>query len=221
MGAIAAKICGLNDPISVATAIEHGADYIGAVFYPPSPRAVTPEQAKTLFGDVDLGVVKMVGLFVDPTDEQLRTVLEHVDLDMLQLHGKETPERVTQIREMFGKPVMKVLAIASREDLSRAKAYETVSDMLLFDAKAPKSMKDALPGGNGLSFDWTMLENFSCSVPWMLAGGLNAENIVQAVTISGAKSVDTSSGVESKPGQKDPAAIINFLKAVHDIKIEG
>ena len=93
--------------------------------------------------------------------------------------------------------------------------------MLLFDAKAPKSMKDALPGGNGLSFDWTMLENFSCSVPWMLAGGLNAENIVQAVTISGAKSVDTSSGVESKPGQKDPAAIINFLKAVHDIKIEG
>lgn len=221
MSAVAAKICGLNDPISIATAIEHGADYIGAVFYPRSPRAVTPEQAKTLFANVPHDTVKLVGLFVDPTDPLLRTVLEHVNLDLIQLHGKETPERVAQIRQTFGKPVMKALAIATRDDLSLAKAYETVSDMLLFDAKAPKNMKDALPGGNGLSFDWTMLEKYSCSIPWMLAGGLTAENVADAVKISGATSVDTSSGVESKPGQKDPNAIIDFLKTVRDIKYEG
>ena len=220
MTAIAAKICGLNTPASVKTAVDNGAAYVGAVFYPKSPRSVTPQQAADLFGDLP-AAVKLVGLFVDPDDNLLRTVVDHVKLDLIQLHGSEPPERVAHIRKTYGIPVMKALAIETPDDLSRAKAYETVSDMLLFDAKAPKSMKDALPGGNGLSFDWTMLATEQFTTPWMLAGGLTADNVQEAVRISGATSVDTSSGVESKPGEKDPAAIVRFLKAVRHIKIEG
>ncbi len=217
MANVSAKICGLNDRLSLQTAIDNDAAYVGAVFYPPSPRSLSPEQAKTLFTDIDLKTTKLVGLFVDPDDALLRNSLENVALDLIQLHGKESPERVAEIRQRFNRPVMKALAIATKDDLAAAKAYESVSDILLFDAKAPKSKKDALPGGNGLSFDWTMLTQFKCRLPWMLAGGLNAQNVTEAVRISGATMVDTSSGVEIKPGQKDPAAIIDFLKTVHQI----
>ncbi len=220
MAPVSAKICGLKTRASVDAAVENGAAYVGAVFFPKSPRAVTPAEAAALFTDLPASV-KLVGLFVDPDEDLLRTVSDHIKLDLIQLHGSETPARVAEIRKTFGIPVMKALAIAAPEDLERAKAYETVSDMLLFDAKAPKSMKDALPGGNGLSFDWTMLAVKQFALPWMLAGGLTADNVQEAVRISGATSVDTSSGVEQKPGVKDLDEIARFLKTVHHIKIEG
>ncbi|WP_169566576.1 phosphoribosylanthranilate isomerase [Sneathiella limimaris] len=220
MDTVAAKICGLNDPVSLKSALDAGAEYIGVVFFPPSPRSLMPAEAKELFGDYR-GSAKLVGLFVDPDDELIRSALEAVPLDILQLHGNETPERVQEIRVKFGKPVMKAVKIATRDDLLQAKAYESVSDMLLFDAKAPKSMKDALPGGNGLSFDWTMLADLDTTCPWMLAGGLTADNVTDAVRISRAKAVDTSSGVETEPGRKDPTEVVRFLEVVHGINLES
>ncbi len=216
MGIVQAKICGLNDPVSVKSAVESGADYIGMVFYEPSPRSVSPKEAAQLTKAVP-PTVKIVGLFVNPDNALIRSVLDTVKLDMIQLHGSETPERVEEIKATFSTSVMKALKIAEKADFLSIKAYENVADMLLFDAKAPKNMENALPGGNGLVFDWRMLTDVSLSLPWMLAGGLDAENVREAVTISGAPCVDTSSGVEIKPGQKDPAAISRFVKTVHDI----
>lgn len=216
MGSVQAKICGLKDTTAVAAAVKGGAAYIGMVFFAASPRNVTPAQAATLTKDVPSSV-KIVGLFVDPEDELITSVLGQVKLDMIQLHGSETPQRVSEIKQRFSTPVMKAIKIAEKDDLQAIKAYESVADMLLFDAKAPKNMKNALPGGNGLVFDWRMLTDLSLSLPWMLAGGLDAENVGQAVTISGASCVDTSSGVEIKPGVKDPVAISRFLRAVDEI----
>ncbi|WP_415236487.1 phosphoribosylanthranilate isomerase [Sneathiella sp.] len=217
MTRVKAKICGLNDPQAVDAAVTGGASHIGLVFYPPSPRNVSIEQAADLVGPVPKEIT-IVGLFVDPDDAFLEQVLKAVPLDLLQLHGSETPARVGDIRARFSLPVMKALKIADKEDLASANQYKDVADMLLFDAKAPKDMKNALPGGNGLVFDWRMLTNTPLSLPWMLAGGLNKENVAQAVTISGADFVDTSSGVEEKPGKKDPAAIHEFLKVVYEIR---
>ena len=211
-----AKICGLSDAASVIAAVDGGAAYIGLVFFAASPRAVTPEEAAKLAQDVPSSV-KIVGLFVDPDDALLASVLGAVKLDLLQLHGNENPERIASIKAQYSIPVMKALKIAEKADLQAAKDYENVADMLLFDAKAPKTMKDALPGGNGLVFDWRMLTNMSFNLPWMLAGGLDANNVQEAVTISGAPCVDTSSGVEISPGHKDVAEISRFLKTVHEI----
>ncbi len=211
-----AKICGLNDPASVEMAVAKGAAYIGMVFFGASPRAVTPAQAADLTQKIP-ATTKVVGLFVDPSDAEIQAALDAVSLNLIQLHGSETPERVGQIRKKFAVPVMKALKIAEKADLDTVKSYEDVADMLLFDAKAPKSMEKALPGGNGLVFDWRILANRSFSCPWMLAGGLDDTNVKEAVTISGAVCVDTSSGVEIKPGEKDPAAISRFLAAVHTI----
>lgn len=210
---IAAKICGLSDAETLRAAVEAGAALVGFVFYPPSPRAVTPAQAKALAADVPAGVQK-VGLFVDPDDALLDEVLAAVSLDLLQLHGQERPERVAEIAKRTGVPVMKVIKVAERADIEAAHAYEDVADRLLFDAKAPKTMADALPGGNGLVFDWNLLGGKSWRRPWMLSGGLDAGNVADAVRISGAPAVDVSSGVETAPGAKDPAAIKAFLDAV-------
>ena len=210
---IAAKICGLSDAESLRAAVAAGAALVGFVFYPPSPRAVTPAQAKALAANVPAGVQK-VGLFVDPDDALLDAVLAAVPLDLLQLHGQETPERVAEIAERTGVSVMKVIKVAERDDIEAAHAYEDVADRLLFDTKAPKTRADALPGGNGLVFDWNLLRGKSWRLPWMLAGGLDAENVADAVRISGAGAVDVSSGVETAPGAKDPAAIKAFLDAV-------
>ena len=217
MSRVRAKICGLKDPLSLKTAIEGGASHVGLVFFPPSPRSVTPEEAAELVEGIPSGI-SVVGLFVDPDDELLKAAITSADLDLLQLHGDESPERVADIREQFGIPVMKALKIAAPQDLEAVAKYEPVSDMLLFDAKAPKDLKNALPGGNGLVFDWRMLTNMELSVPWMLAGGLDRDNITEAVTISGATLVDTSSGVEEKPGVKDPRKIADFLAVVNAIK---
>lgn len=210
---IAAKICGLSDAEGLRAAVAAGAAFVGFVFYPPSPRAVTPVQARTLAAEVPAGVQK-VGLFVDPDDALLDEVLAAVPLDLLQLHGQETPERVAEIARRTGLPVMKAIRVAKRADIDAAHAYEDVADRLLFDAKAPETMADALPGGNGLVFDWNLLRDETWQRPWMLSGGLDADNVAEAVRISGAPSVDVSSGVETAPGAKDPAAIKAFLDAV-------
>ena len=209
MGDVRAKICGLSRTEDVAAAAKGGAAYMGFVFFQKSPRAVTPAVAGALAAEVPPGICK-VGLFVNMDDADLDAVLAAVPLDMLQLHGSETPERVAQIKARTGLPVMKALAIAEAGDLAAARAYEKVADWLLFDAKPPKSLANALPGGNGLVFDWTLLTGFESACPWMLSGGLDADNVAEAVRISGARAVDVSSGVESEPGLKDPDRIRAF-----------
>lgn len=210
---VATKICGLKDPVALEAAVLGGASYIGLNFYLPSPRAVTPAQARDLAAMVP-PAVKKVGLFVDPDDASLMAVLAQVPLDLIQLHGGESPERVSQIKALTKLPVVKAIKVANGADLDMANDYDGVADMLLFDAKAPQDMADALPGGNALVFDWTLLKGREWRRPWMLSGGLDAGNVAQAVTISGARIVDVSSGVESARGVKDPAAIKAFLDAV-------
>jgi phosphoribosylanthranilate isomerase len=205
------KICGINDEDSMDAAIEAGADYVGLVFFPPSPRAVTPERAAELV-EFAPGDVSKVGLFVDPDDATLDRVLTRVRLDLLQLHGHESPERIEAIRLEYGLPVMKVIPVAAAEDLAAAEPYLAVTDRLLFDAKPPKGA--VLPGGNAVSFDWSILTGRKWGVPWMLAGGLTFANVAEAIRISGAPAVDVSSGVESAPGVKDADKIRAFIQAV-------
>ena len=174
--------------------------------------AVTPEQAHAIAAQVP-GQVKKVALLVDAEDADLREICAAVPLDLLQLHGSESPERVARIKAQFGLPVMKVVKVASAEDIAGAQAYMGIADRLLFDAKAPDCMKNALPGGNALAFDWTLLAGRSWPIPWMLAGGLHAGNLAAAVRSSGARAVDVVSGVEDKPGVKNPAKIKAFLDA--------
>lgn len=192
----------------MAAAIEGGAAYVGFVFYPPSPRAVTAARAATLCAGLSEGV-RRVGLFVDADDEAIAAVLDAAPLDILQFHGNETPARVAEARARFGRPVMKAIAVASKEDVASAAGYEGVADLLLFDAKPRRA--DALPGGNGLAFDWRLIAGRSWRKPWMLSGGLTAELLAEAVAISGAAAVDVSSGVERRPGDKDPDKIRAFL----------
>ncbi|EKE76933.1 phosphoribosylanthranilate isomerase [Oceanibaculum indicum] len=206
------KICGLSTPESVAAAIEGGADFLGFVFYPRSPRNVTPEQATELTKPVP-AAVRTVALTVDADDALLETIVATMRPGLLQLHGHETPERVADIRSRFGTPVMKVLSVASAEDVAKASAYEPVAGMLMFDAKPPKEMKDALPGGNALRFDWQLLAGAHFGKPWLLAGGLTPDNVAEAIRTSGAPGVDVSSGVEDAPGRKSIPLIRAFLKA--------
>lgn len=209
---VAAKICGLKTPEAVAAAIEGGAALVGFNFYGRSPRCVDPATVKQLAANMP-GGVRTVGLLVDDSDARIAEILSNCDLDMLQLHGHETPERVAEIRARFGKPVIKVIAVSEAADLDRAAAYEDVADYLMFDAKPPKAMTNALPGGNALSFDWTLLAGRRFQRPWLLAGGLTPENLIEAVRISGALMVDVSSGVEDRPGEKNVSKIKAFLDA--------
>lgn len=212
------KICGLSEEGSLATAVQAGADYVGFVFYARSPRYVAPHDAARLARGVPAHVAR-VGLFVDPDDAAMAAVLNQVPLDYLQLHGAETPQRVAQIRKRFGLPVIKAVAIASGRDAENAKAYEADADMLLFDAKPPPDQQ-ALPGGNGLVFDWTLIAGYRWARPWMLSGGLTPDNLVDALRISGAKILDVSSGVESAPGVKDVEKIRSFVKTAKQVKLE-
>lgn len=204
------KICGLSDPASVDAAIKAGATYLGFVFFPKSPRAVTPEQAAALMEDVPVGIAK-VGLFVNPSDAQLATTLAAAPLDVIQLHGQESVDRVAQVKELTGLPVMKAIGISGPEDLPALIDYGLVADMLLVDAKAPKDA--ALPGGNGLAFDWRLLVGRKWLRPWLLAGGLTPGNVAEAIRLTGARGVDVSSGVESEPGIKDANLIRSFINA--------
>ena len=204
------KICGLSDATGVNAAVDAGATYVGFVFFPKSPRNVTLDQARALALDVPSGVAK-VALVVDATDSILDALLAQVPIDILQLHGHETPERVTAVRTRYGLPVMKALGVADLADLAQIEVYAKVADQILIDAKPPRDA--ALPGGNGLSFDWRLIAGRQWTCPWVLAGGLTPANVAQAVALTGARQVDVSSGVESAPGVKDATQIAAFIKA--------
>lgn len=213
---VAAKICGLKTPEAVAAAVEGGAAMIGFNFYARSPRCVDPATAGQ-FAKLVPSSVRKVGLLVDDSDARIAEILAACDLDLLQLHGHETPQRVAEIRARFGKPVMKVISVSDAADLDRAVAYEDVADYLMFDAKPPKSMANALPGGNAISFDWTLLAGRRFRLPWLLAGGLTADNLIEAARISGARTLDVSSGVEDRPGEKNVSKIKAFLDAARRV----
>jgi phosphoribosylanthranilate isomerase len=206
------KICGLRQAADVETAVRAGAAYVGFVFFPKSPRNVTVAEAARLAAAVPAGVAK-VALTVDADDATLDAILAGVPVDMLQLHGHESPDRVAEVRARYGLPVMKAVGVAGEADLAALDAHGRVADQLLVDAKPVPGA--ALPGGNGLAFDWRLIAGRRWPVPWMLAGGLTAENVAEAIRLTGARQVDVSSGVESVPGFKDPVKIEEFLDAAH------
>lgn len=204
------KICGLTSADAVAHAAAAGAAYLGFVFYPPSPRSLEPEQARELTLAAPAGIAR-VALVVDADDAFLDRLLDRVPVDMLQLHGSESPERVIEIRRRSGLPVMKALGLREPADLAGIDRYAAVADQLLIDAKPPQGA--ALPGGNAVPFDWRLIAGRRWSVPWMLAGGLTPENVAAAVRLTGARQVDVSSGVERAPGVKDPEKVAAFIRA--------
>ena len=207
---IAVKICGLRNQTNIDAAAAAGARYIGFVFFEKSPRAVTFEQAAALAVAAPVGLAK-VGLVVNPDDAFLTDLLNVVPLDMIQLHGSETPARVTEVRQKFGLPIMKAVGVADASDLAQLGAYEAVADQILLDAKPPRDA--TLPGGNGHTFDWGLIAGRLWTKPWMLAGGLTVDNVGTAIARTGVKQIDLSSGVESAPGVKDPALIAQFVAA--------
>ncbi len=208
--AVRVKICGLRRPQDVAAAVGAGAAYVGFVFFPPSPRALEPQAAQALALAVPPGVAR-VALTVDADDATLDSILGAVPVDILQLHGREGPERVAAVRDRFGLPVMKAIGVADESDLPALDEAARAADMVLVDAKAPRGAP--LPGGNGLAFDWRLIAGRRWPVPWLLAGGLTPENVAEAIRLTGARQVDVSSGVEAAPGVKDPALIAAFIRA--------
>ncbi len=212
---VAAKICGLSSEAAVEAAIDGGAAYVGFVFYPPSPRSISPARAGELCAAMPASM-RRVAMFVDADDAAIAAVLDAAPIDILQFHGSESPERVADAKQRFGRAVMKAISVASPDDVAGASRYEDVADLLLFDAKPPRRA-DALPGGNGLAFDWRLIAGRDWRVPWMLSGGLTAELLPEAVRISGATMVDVSSGVERSPGDKDPEKIRAFLEVARGL----
>ena len=213
MADIRVKICGLRTPADVTAVARAGAAYAGFVFFAKSPRNVTLPEARLAALAAPPGLAK-VALTVDADDATLDAIVEAVPLDMLQLHGHESPDRVAQVRARYRLPVMKAIGLADESDLPAIFAFSTVADQILIDAKPPRGAD--LPGGNGLAFDWRLLAGRRWLRPWMLAGGLTAENVAEAVRLTGARQVDVSSGVESAPGVKDAARIAAFVAAAQD-----
>lgn len=211
---IRVKICGLTEPEHVVAVAEAGAAYAGFVFFEKSPRHVSVEKARLLALEAPIGLAK-VALTVNADDATLDQIVESVPLDMLQLHGAESPERVADVKERYGLPVMKAVGIAEEADLAALATYGAVADQLLVDAKPPKGAD--LPGGNGLAFDWRLVNRKYWPCPWMLAGGLTPDNVAEAVRMTGARQVDVSSGVESAPGVKDATLIRAFVEAAKGV----
>ncbi len=208
--ALTVKICGLRTPETLDVAIESGADQVGFVFFPPSPRNLGLEAAR-LLGERAQGRAAKVALTVNANNDVIAAIIAALKPDMLQLHGDETPDRVAVVRSRFGLPVMKALPIATRADLSPIREFDKVADRLLFDARAPQDA--TRPGGLGTPFDWTLLAGIKPAVPFMLSGGLDAKNVAEALRITRAPGVDVSSGVERAPGEKDPDKIRAFIRA--------
>lgn len=215
MRGVRVKICGLKTPGDVAAVAAAGAAYAGFNFFPKSPRFVTPETARALALAAPEGLCK-VALVVDAEDAVLDAIVAEVPLDMLQLHGHESPARVAEIKARYGLPVMKVIGVAGEADLAPLMDYQLAADQILIDAKAPKDA--VLPGGNGLTFDWRLLVGRKWLKPWMLAGGLTPDNVSQAIQLTGARQVDVASGVESAPGVKDAARIAAFVEATQGVR---
>ena len=206
-----AKICGLKTMATLNAALDGGADYVGLVFFAKSPRHVTLAQAAIL-ADRASGKVGIVALVVDPEDASIDAIVSEVAPDVFQLHGHESPDRVSAIRSRIGRPVWKAVPVATTADAERANDYAGIADLIVFDAKAPVGA--VLPGGNGHAFDWQALDAVKGRLRFMLSGGLNPDNVAQAIAITGATAVDVSSGVETSPGVKDPELIHRFLRAV-------
>ena len=207
---VSVKICGLATVDDVRACADAGANYMGLVFFEKSPRNITIPAARELALAAPLGLAK-VALVVNPSHAELDAITGTVPLDMLQLHGRETPERVAEVKARYGLPVMKAVGIADEDDLPKLESYFGVADQILVDAKPPKGGE--LPGGNGLSFDWRLIAGRRWPCPWMLAGGLTPENVAEAVKMTGAKQVDVSSGVEDAPGQKNAELIQKFVQS--------
>jgi phosphoribosylanthranilate isomerase len=204
------KICGLSTSETLDAALDAGADMVGFVFFPPSPRHISLETARALGAAVKRRALK-VALTVDADDAELRAIVEALRPDILQLHGHESPERIVAIRQMFGLQAMKALPVEKSRDLAVLPAYTAVSDRILFDARPPKDA--TRPGGLGAAFDWRLLQNLSLNRPFMVSGGLHADNVAEAVRVTGAGGVDVSSGVERAPGVKDIDMIRTFVRA--------
>jgi len=209
------KICGLKTIEALDVAIANGADFIGLVFYAKSPRYISVEQAASLARQAR-GKTKIVALTVDADDALLHDIALKVQPDYIQAQGSETPERIAEIKQKTGLPVIKAIKVRDHSDIALADAFKDVADIILFDAKAPDNMTNALPGGNAISFDWSLLASSPMPERFMLAGGLNVENIRDAVLTTDATIFDVSSGVESRPGEKDLAAIKNFIVAMRN-----
>jgi phosphoribosylanthranilate isomerase len=205
------KICGLKTAAALAAALTGGASHVGFIFFPKSPRYIEPAEAGRLRAGA-LNKAKAVAVTVDADNATLDRIVAAMQPDMLQLHGSETPERVTAVKARYGLPVMKALSIRSAADLDAIASYRGVADRLMFDAKPPAGSQ--LPGGNGVTFDWRLLAGLDADVDYMLSGGLNAANIGQAMRLSNPPGIDISSGVESAPGVKEPALIEAFFRAV-------
>lgn len=210
------KICGLSTSDTMAAALEAGAGYIGLVFYPRSPRHVGLDQARALAAQAR-GRARIVALTVNAPDEELSALMASVAPDLIQAHGEETPARVEEITRRFA-PVIKAIAVKSADDIAAAREYRDRAEMVLFDAKAPETLENALPGGNGLSFDWSLLSADGRPRRFMLSGGLNPDNVARAIAMTGAPIVDVSSGVESHPGVKDARLIRNFIEAARSAR---
>ena len=204
------KICGLSTATTLDAALEAGADMVGFVFFPKSPRHIDWATARAL-GRQARGHATIVALSVDADDDTLKRIVDALSPDLMQLHGSETPERVKEIGELCARPTMKAIGVAARADLAQAGPYEGVADTLLIDAKPPRGA--ALPGGNGRPFDWSLTRDFHARGPWLLSGGLDPDTVAAAIALSQARGVDVSSGVESAPGVKDPARIRAFVAA--------
>jgi phosphoribosylanthranilate isomerase len=204
------KICGIRTAEALGAALQARADLIGLVFFPPSPRNLSIEEAEPL-AEYARGFAAVVALVVDADDALLERIMAAVHPDMLQLHGSETPARVAEIRERFGKPVMKAIKVATAEDAEAALDYREIADLILFDARPPKGADR--PGGHGAAFDWSVLAGVRDKVPFMLSGGLTPENVGEAIRVTGATAVDVSSGVETAPGIKNPGLIRAFIRA--------
>ena len=204
------KICGVTSQQLMRDVGNAGAQYAGLVFFEKSPRNLSLDKARSIALEAPTGLAK-VALLVNPSDRFLDSLTTTVPLDMIQLHGSETPERVGEIKQKTGLPVMKAIGVAEKDDLRKLDVYATVADQLMVDAKPAKDA--ILPGGNGYAFDWSLLQGRRWTGPWMLAGGLNPENVAQAIAITGTQQIDVSSGVEIRPGQKDKQKINAFVRA--------
>lgn len=211
MSRLATKICGLSTPETLGAAVRAGASHVGFVHFPKSPRHVEADQISALAATIPAHVER-VAVVVDVDDAQLARLVETGALTAIQLHGKESPARAAAIRQRFGLPIWKAIAVKTRADIDAANAYAGAVDRLLFDAKTPDGA--ALPGGMGLRFDWTLLRGLAIATPWGLSGGLSIDNVAEAIRISGARLIDVSSGVESAPGIKSVDKIMAFCKAV-------
>ncbi|MDC0158949.1 phosphoribosylanthranilate isomerase [Rhodospirillaceae bacterium] len=211
------KICGLTDRVTVEAAVKAGASHLGFIFYPPSPRSLTPKEAGYITSTTSNNI-KRVAVIVDARDDLINGIIQNLSPHILQLHGSENIDRIQEIKEKFKLPIMKTIKVANYNDIKSSQRYSDSSDFLLFDAKPPIIGKNSLPGGNGISFDWALLRSAKIEKPWFLSGGIHVGNVHEAIKITGSESIDISSGVEDQPGVKNVEKIEGFMKSLKEVR---